>query len=185
MYQEKDYNSLLGLAGFSDNLLQTHFKLYQGYVKNTNTLLENFKTAEVGTPQYAEMKRRFGWEFDGMRLHELYFDNLIKDAAGVVGATSIKKAIERDFGSFARWQKDFEAVATLRGIGWAILYYDQDAKKLFNVWINEHDAGHLVGAKPLLVCDVFEHAFVLDYGMARADYLKSFFKAINWPVVAQ
>jgi len=88
------------------------------------------------------------------------------------------------FGSYDNWLKDFKATGTMRGIGWTILYRDNETNKLFNVWVNEHDLGHLVGASPLLVLDVFEHAYTLDYGLKRADYIEAFVNAIDWNIVA-
>ncbi|OGH79219.1 MAG: superoxide dismutase [Candidatus Magasanikbacteria bacterium RIFOXYC2_FULL_40_16] len=187
MYKETNFNHLLGAPGFSDNLLNTHFGLYQGYVKNTNMLADRLKelTEKAGPGEYAELKRRFGWEFNGMRLHELYFENLSPKSDSVASeqANLIEK-INKDFGSFENWRKDFIATGALRGIGWAILAYDKRDERLFNIWINEHDAGHLAGAVPLLVMDVFEHAFILDYGMKRADYIEAFMKATDWKTVA-
>lgn len=79
-YGIQDYSKLLGIKGFSDNLLNNHFTLYQGYVKNLNRLIETIATLSKGgksdTPEYAELQRRFGFEWNGMRLHEYYFDNL-------------------------------------------------------------------------------------------------------------
>ncbi len=180
-YEAQDFKRLLGMPGMSDALLTNHFALYEGYVKNVKALLELLKTKELGTPEYAELKRRFGWEWNGMRLHELYFGNMTKESVEANGG--ILKAIEASFGSFENWKKDFVGTGTMRGIGWVILVKDTESGNLFNVWINEHDGGHLVGATPLLVMDVFEHAFMLDYGLKRADYIETFFKAIDWEVV--
>jgi superoxide dismutase, Fe-Mn family len=169
----------LGMEGFSDTLLKNHFTLYQGYVTNTNKLIEILPT-KAGTPEYAELKRRFGWEFNGMRLHELYFGNLKKGGVAIDKSSAIAKKIIEDFGSLENWEKDFRAIGAMRGIGWVVLYYDLSGKKLFNCWVNEHDAGHLSGAVPLLVMDVFEHAYMTDYGLKRADYINAFFKSIDW-----
>lgn len=187
MYQPKDYSHLLGLAGFSDTLLNNHFTLYQGYVKNTNTLIEKLadlvKNDQAAIPEFAELKRRFGWEFNGMRLHEYYFGNMSKNGVALSADSALKEKIVSQFGSFEAWEKDFKATGALRGIGWVILAYDKEADRLFNVWINEHDVGHLSGAVPLLVMDVFEHAFMIDYGLKRADYISAFWNAIDWSVV--
>lgn len=180
MYQAKNYDHLLGTAGWSDALLQNHFTLYQGYVANTNKILEILSGKEPGSPEYAELKRRFGWEWNGMKLHELYFGNMKKGGGDKSEAMSIVKKIEEQFGSYENWEKDFKGVGAMRGIGWAILAHDKENDKLFNIWVNEHDMGHLAGATPLLVMDVFEHAFMLDYGLKRADYINAFFGAIDW-----
>ncbi|OGH60081.1 MAG: superoxide dismutase [Candidatus Magasanikbacteria bacterium RIFCSPHIGHO2_01_FULL_33_34] len=187
MYEALDFSHLLGTPGFSDNLLNTHFGLYQGYVKNTNSLSDRLKelAENAGPGEYAELKRRFGWEFNGMRLHELYFENMTKDAVELDENSNLGKKLTTEFGSIDQWRKDFVSTGALRGIGWAILAYDKRGDRLFNTWINEHDVGHLSGAKPLLVMDVFEHAFILDYGMKRADYIEAFMKAVNWAKVAE
>lgn len=187
MYQAQDYSRLLGMEGLSDQLLNNHFTLYQGYVKNTNTLLEKLdsmlKADQVTSPEYAELSRRFGWEFNGMRLHEYYFENISKTPAAHDASSPLMQKMVAEFGSHEMWEKDFRAVGAMRGIGWTVLYYDPQGDKLLNVWINEHDVGHLAGCVPLLVMDVFEHAFMIDYGLKRADYIAAFFKAIDWAVV--
>ena len=141
------------------------------------------KQGKPGTPEYAEMKRRFGWEFDGMRLHELYFGNMIKDGLAPDKGSKLYAKILEDFGSFENWEKLFKATGAMRGIGWTILYYDSIGNQLVNTWIGEHDGGHLATATPILIMDVFEHAFMTDYGLKRADYIEAFFKAIDWSVL--
>jgi Fe-Mn family superoxide dismutase len=187
MYQPKNFEHLLGLKGFSDQLLRNHFTLYQGYVNNTNRLLEALnsllKEGKTGTPEYAELKRRLGWEWNGMRLHEYYFGNMSKEGFELEKDSEFYRKIVEDFGSYENWEKDFKGAGAIRGIGWVILYYDPVAGRLFNVWINEHDVGHFSGAKLLLIMDVFEHAYMIDYGLKRADYIEAFFKAIDWKTV--
>ncbi len=188
MYQIQDFKHLLGLSGFSDALLTNHFTLYEGYVNNTNKLAEKLAgmiaADQTATPEYAELKRRFGWEWNGMRLHELYFGNMVQNQQHMEDGLLYRKIVEQ-FGSVEAWEKDFRAAGAMRGIGWVILYYDAQADRLFNEWINEHDGGHLSGATPLLVMDVFEHAFMLDYGIKRADYINAFFGAIDWKKVSE
>jgi len=185
-YTAKDYGKLIGMEGFSETLLKNHFTLYQGYVTNINKLLDLLSTllkeGKVGTPEYSELKRRLGFEFNGMRLHEYYFDNLggkgSLDKSGKLG-----RKMAQDFGSYEDWEKDFKGTGTIRGIGWAILYQDNVTGRLLNCWINEHETGHPAGCAPILVMDVFEHAFITDYGLKRADYIEAFFKNINWAIV--
>jgi len=185
-YSAKDYSKLLGMEGFSETLLKNHFTLYQGYVANTNKLVDTLgqmlKEGKMGNPEYAELKRRFGWEFNGMRLHEYYFENL-GGKGGLDKAGKLFKKISDSFGSYEEWEKDFRGVGVMRGIGWAVLYQDNLFGNLFNCWINEHDVGHLASCTPLLILDVFEHAFMIDYGLKRADYIGAFFKNINWKAV--
>ncbi len=185
-YSAKDYSNLIGMEGFSETLLKNHFTLYQGYVTNTNKLMDSLaamlKDGKVGTPEYSELKRRMGFEFNGMRLHEYYFGNLggkgALDKSGKLG-----RKLAEDFGSYEDWEKDFKGTGAMRGIGWTILYQDNITGKLFNQWINEHETGHPAGCIPLLVMDVFEHAFITDYGLKRADYIAAFFNNINWNAV--
>lgn len=182
-YTAKEYERLVGMEGFSETLLKNHFTLYRGYVTNTNKLLDTLGTmlaeGKTATPEYAELKRRFGWEWNGMRLHELYFENLGGKHALDPGSR-LAQALAAEFGSAEKWQADFRAAGAMRGIGWVILYQDTAAGRLFDQWVNEHDVGNLAGARPLLVMDVFEHAFMLDYGLNRADYIAAFFKNVDW-----
>jgi len=186
-YTAKEYSNLIGIEGFSEALLKNHFTLYQGYVTNTNKLIDllaaMLKEGKVGSPEYAELKRRMGFEFNGMRLHEYYFDNL--GGKGVLDKSGkLAKKLAEDFDSYEAWEEDFKGTGKMRGIGWAILYQDNVTGKLLNQWINEHETGHLAGCIPLLVMDVFEHAFITDYGLKRPDYIETFFKNIDWDVVA-
>ncbi len=183
-YEAKDFSKLLGMEGFSDTLLNNHFTLYQGYVTNTNKNLELAEKFLKEDNAYAcgEVKRRLGWEFNGMRLHELYFGNL-GGKGDLKKDGQLAKKMAEDFGSYEAWEKEFKAVAGMRGIGWAILYLDTVGGKLINFWINEHDVGHPAGCSPLLILDVFEHAFMTDYGLKKADYVAAFFKNINWDAV--
>jgi Fe-Mn family superoxide dismutase len=182
-YAAKDYGKLIGMEGFSETLLKNHFTLYQGYVANTNKLLDilgaMLAEGKTATPEYAELKRRFGWEWNGMRLHELYFGNLGGKGA-LDPASKLGKALAAEFGGVEKWEADFRAVGAMRGIGWTVLYQDKEGGRLFNQWINEHDAGHPSGAHPVLVLDVFEHAFMVDYGLKRADYIAAFMKNVDW-----
>ena len=187
-YQGRDYRRLLGATGLSDQLLKNHFSLYQGYVTNTNritdTLTAMLTEGKTATPEYAELKRRFGWEWNGMRLHEYYFDNMVKGGNPLDADSPLRKKLAEEFGSYENWEKDFKATGTMRGIGWAALYLDPVSKRVFNTWINEHDVGHLSGCDLLLIMDVFEHAFMIDYGLKRADYIEAFFKNIDWKVAS-
>ncbi len=184
-YTAKDFSNLIGMEGLSETLLKNHFTLYQGYVTNTNKLADllaaMLKEGKTGTPEYSELKRRMGFEFNGMRLHEYYFENLGGKAPLDKSGTLAKKLADV-FGSYEAWEQDFRATGAMRGIGWTVLYQDNVTGWLFNQWINEHEVGHFAGCKPILVMDVFEHAFITDYGLKRADYIEAFFKNINWGV---
>lgn len=189
IYEVRNFAHLLGTAGFSDRLLKNHFALYQGYVANTNKLTETLaqivREGKAGTPEYAELKRRFGWEFNGMRMHEYYFGNLVKGGKTLNQNSPFLKKLVADFGSYENWEKEFKTTGAIRGIGWVVLSLDPISNRIFNTWINEHDLGHLAGAVPLLVMDVFEHAYMVDYDLKRADYIEAFFKAIDWAAVVE
>jgi len=183
-YQPQDFSKLLGTDGFSDILLNNHFTLYQGYVTNVNKAAETLAKLSAGgqekSPEYAEVKRRFGWEWNGMRLHEYYFSNMTKEKVERATDSSLQEELKKQFDSVENWEKDFRATGAMRGIGWTILYKDPQSRRLFNVWVEEHAMGHLAGCAPLLVLDVFEHAYVFDYGLKRIDYIEAFMNAIDW-----
>ena len=188
-YFPQKFEKLLGMEGLSEQMLRNHFALYEGYVANINKavdLITGFLDCDkTATTEFAEVMRRFGWEFDGMRLHELYFDNMVKGGSLLDAESLLGKKLIQEFGSHESWEKHFRAVGAMRGIGWVVLYLDDVTGAMYNVWINEHDGGHMAGAKPLLVMDVFEHAYMLDYGIKKADYIEAFMKLIDWNVVSK
>ncbi len=189
-YEEQKFN-LVNLKGLSERQVTEHIKLYGGYVKNTNILTDKIAEYKIDSEKNAlalsELTRRFGFEWNGMRLHELYFDCL--DGAGqtegstpdaTVGA-GLKTMIEAQYGSFDNWLHEFKSVGLMRGIGWVILYYDPIVKRLQNVWITDHEVGHLASLPIILAMDVWEHAYLLDYlPSQRKDYIEAFFQNLNW-----
>ena len=177
-YKAQNFDHLFGLKGFSDRLLKAHFALYQGYVANTN------KLCEAPASESPEAKRRFGWEFNGMRLHDLYFGNMAKKGPQDKGK-NLSEKLSKDFGSQQDWEDGFKSIAKLRGVGWVLLSYDPAGDRLFNIWVNEHDGGNLAGCAPLLVLDVFEHAYLTYYGLKREEYVEAFFKAFDWGAVSK
>jgi Fe-Mn family superoxide dismutase len=187
-YRAQDVH-LSGLSGISDRTLEMHAGLYNGYVKNTNLLTEQLAElrhkgrAGAVNPAYAELTRRLGFEYGGMILHEYYFGNLAPKGRGEV-SKSLQHALEQNFGGFDSWKADFAAVGSLRGVGWAILYEDPANQQLSNQWITLHQQGVPSGFKPLLVMDVWEHAYLLDYMPAeRGRYIDAFFSNVDWTVV--
>jgi len=190
-YKVKQFN-LSGLKGISDKTLEMHFKLYEGYVKSVNEL--NEKIAEVlkdgrvdqdEFPAYSELTRRLGFEYNGMVLHEYYFGNLQKQGAGIPSSDSdFMRATEASFGSYDLWKTDFVGVGKMRGVGWAICYQDPTKGMISNHWITLHEIGNVAGFIPILVMDVWEHAFILDYApAARPKYIEAFFSNINWQAI--
>ncbi len=186
-YTPKKWN-LSGLQGISDQTLTVHFGLYEGYVKNTNLLneqiSEKIKAGPAGAdPGFAELTRRLGFEYNGMVLHEYYFDNMTASGNGSPAPGKLHDAISGSFGDFDTWKKDFAAVGGMRGVGWAIAYQDPKNGRISNHWITLHEDGNVAGFKPILVMDVWEHAFLLDYKPAeRSKYIESFFANVDWSV---
>ncbi len=180
MYEAKNYTHLLGTVGMSETMLTNHFTLYQGYVTNTNKLMDLMKEKVAGTPEFAELHRRFGWEFSGMRMHEFYFDGISKDGTRLGVKTT--ELLEKDFGGLDNFKKELTALGTMRGIGWVVWVQDTNGKTFLH-WIGEHEMGQLPGVKILLAMDVWEHAYITDYGIKRADYIAAYLGAINWDAV--
>lgn len=186
-YEAKNFDSLLGTKGLSDQLLKNHFTTYHSYVSDTNNVSNKLdtmlKAEKTDTHKYLELKRMFGLKWNGMRLHEYYFENLVKGGKPIDTNSALYQTIVDDFGSYENWEKDFRAVSAIRDDGWSILYYDSMYNRLFNVWIDENDVGHLSGTVPILVMDGFAHAYKLDYGNNKADYINAFIDATDWTVV--
>jgi len=189
-YTPKKFD-LSGLHGISDNTLQVHFGLYEGYVKNTNLLNEQIAeqisggNAAGANPHFSELTRRLGFEYNGMVLHEYYFGNMTKNAGGQP-ASAVQDTLGGMYGDFEAWKKDFIAVGGMRGVGWAIAYFDPHAQRVSNHWITLHEDGNVAGFEPLLVMDAWEHAFLLDYKPAeRSKYIEAFFANVDWNVVQQ
>ena len=189
-YKARQFN-LSGLNGISDQTLEMHFKLYEGYVKETNNLterigkfLEDGKVDQEEMPAYSELTRRLGFEYNGMVLHEYYFENMRQGGTGDPDRNSLfAKAAEASFGSYEIWKADFVGIGKMRGVGWAICYENPSNGRISNHWITLHETGNVSGFRPVLVMDVWEHAFLLDYKPAeRPKYIEAFFSNINWDV---
>lgn len=178
MYKARDFSCLLGMPGFSERSLKLHFELYQGYVKNVNLLLRKLRETAPEDICFSELKRRFGWEFSGMRLHEYYFENLGKERSSP--GPALLEWLAYSFGSYEAWERDFKAMGKMRGIGWAALFRDLRNGRLLNAWIEQHHQGYLAGCQPLLLMDVWEHAYLCEYGLDRAAYIEAFFQNICW-----
>jgi Fe-Mn family superoxide dismutase len=190
-YRAKQFD-LSGLAGISDRTLEMHFKLYEGYVEQTNLLNERIagflrdgKIDHEEMPAYSELTRRLGFEYNGMVLHEYYFGNLKKGGGGdPEHSAGFRNAADASFGSYKTWKADFVGVGKMRGVGWAICYQDPANGRLSNHWITLHEVGNVSGFTPLLVLDVWEHAFLLDYKPAeRPKYIEAFFANVDWQAV--
>jgi superoxide dismutase, Fe-Mn family len=188
VYRAKSFD-LSGLKGISDKTLEMHFKLYEGYVQGTNQLSEKIdacladgKVDHEEMPAYSELTRRLGFEYNGMVLHEYYFGNLRNQGeAEPARGSAFRAAAEESFGSYDLWKTDFTSVGKMRGVGWAICFEDPENGRLSNHWVTLHETGHVAGFHPILVMDVWEHAFLLDYKPSeRAKYIEAFFANVDW-----
>jgi Fe-Mn family superoxide dismutase len=186
-YEPKQFPRLRGLSGISDALLQDHFKLYEGYVKNTNELNAQLNAmlkegkAKATNPAFAELTRHLGFETCGMILHELYFANLAPEPDALNKVGPLAQAFKQSHGSVEGWLEDFKAIAAMRGVGWAIAYQNPETKRVSNHWIELHNDGHPPGYKPIVVMDCWEHAFVPDYkATERAKYIDAYFRNLDY-----
>ncbi|NGX34408.1 MAG: Superoxide dismutase [Fe] [Candidatus Anoxychlamydiales bacterium] len=184
LYMAKNYSYLLTIDDFDKSLMKMHITLYEGYVNNVNLRIDQLDKIDSSSRLSKALKKTFAFEFDGMKLHELYFDNLKQDIK-INRKSKFYKKIEEQFESFDTWINDFKNTGMIRGIGWVILYFDVNEKRFFNAWIDEHQINHLIECVPILVMDVFEHAYLTQFGLNRKKYIDIFFKNINWYEVSK
>jgi superoxide dismutase, Fe-Mn family len=187
MYQTQTFN-ISELKGISKHEIEEHLKLYAGYVKFANTILEKIQEYKQDNEKNAyalvELQRRFSFEFNGMRNHEYYFKSLEGGGQKLSAESELGKAIKSEFGGFDSWLTTFIAISLTRGIGWAMMYYDPNTKKLTHAWVDEHHVGHLGGLSIVLALDMWEHAFLFDYSPAdKKKYITAFFENLNWSVI--
>lgn len=176
-----------GLSGISDDQINDHWGLYKGYVAQTNGLLKELaamrEAGQGGSLAYADRRRRFGFEYNGMVLHEFYFGNL-SHGQSLNGSGALAAALAANFGSVDAWKADFANTGKTRGIGWAVLAYDPATGGLTNHFIQLHEDGNIAGFQPILVLDVFEHAYMVDHRAGgRAAYIEAFLGNVSWDVV--
>jgi Fe-Mn family superoxide dismutase len=192
-YRPKQFK-LSGLTGISDRTLEMHFKLYEGYVQETNRLtariaefVRDGHVDQEEMPAYSELTRRLGFEYNGMVLHEYYFGNLKRGGApDPERGSAFLKLAEAQFGRYETWKADFVGIGKMRGVGWAICCHDPATGHLSNHWVTLHEIGNVAGFSPVLVMDVWEHAFLLDYKPTeRSMYIEAFFSNVNWNAVEE
>jgi superoxide dismutase, Fe-Mn family len=189
-YAEQRFDHLKGLDGISDDQIGEHLALYAGYVRQVNILnvelsaLRERGRASGRDSEFAEQTRRLGFEYNGMILHEYYFSNLTSGAPSKPEPTSrLARALAESFGSVEAWRTDFQAIGGIRGVGWVLLCEDPMTRRLTNHWVSLHQDGVPAGFKPLLVMDVWEHAFMRDYrATERGRYLDAFLRNVDWPI---
>jgi superoxide dismutase, Fe-Mn family len=177
------------LDGISQKSIEEHIGLYQGYVKNFNAisalLPEYAKDSEKHAHALSELIRRRSFEFGGMRLHELYFEQL-EGGASALSDSALKAALEKDYGNADHLIPYLRAIALMRGPGWAILYWDPVGKCFLAGFSGEQHQGHFATLPVVLALDVWEHAFLLDYGaQGKGKYVDAFFKNLNWGLLEQ
>lgn len=181
-YQKRDFSHVLKIDDLQQDMVKNHLNLYQGYVENFNKASELLEELDSASYEYAEVKRRLGFEFNGVMLHELYFEAMTPDAVELSEDSKLYKKITDDFGSYDSWKKDFMATGRMRGVGWVVLYYDQHRDRLYNTWIEQHHGGHFAYCPPILVMDVWEHAWMVG-GLSRDEYMDIYFAALDWSVI--
>ncbi len=184
-FTPKDYSQLKGLIGITDEQIQAHLDLYRGYVRRCNSMLKTLQELDPTSQAWQEERRRLGWEFNGMRLHEVYFDQIVKGPGSNDSKQKIASALSPVFKSFDDWVKELKSAAVIPGIGWVASYLDKVSGQVINVWVNEHDQGHLAGLQLIFILDVFEHAYgkYLPF-TERKKYVDDYFENVNWDVVA-
>lgn len=187
-FTPKTFN-LPALKGISTKNIEEHLKLYTGYVKNANLVLEKIselkKDAENNAYLLGEVNRRFGFEYNGIRNHEVYFTSL-EGSATQISEGTLKKLITENWGSFETWLAEFKAIALTRGIGWAMLYYDRKENRLLNAWVDEQHLGQLQDCTLVLALDMWEHSYVADYQPSgKKAYIENFFANLNWAKVEE
>jgi superoxide dismutase, Fe-Mn family len=191
-FEEKKFD-IPALKGISAKNIEEHLKLYAGYVKHANLIISKI-------PEYTEyarenpdngyaltqLQRRFSFEFDGMRNHEVYFSSLEGGSQPIVSDNNLSKALTEEWTSHDSWLNEFKALALTRGIGWAILYWDPISKRLLNAWVDEQHMGQLTGCTPILALDMWEHSYVADYQPSgKKQYIEDFFANLNWNKVEE
>lgn len=182
MFEAKQFESINGIDGMSERLMGEHYKLYEGYIKKANEITEKLKTVDLSTANATQSNLRalkLGYSFavNAIKSHELYFENI--SGKGEQPTGWLGQQIEKHFGSYANWLADMKATG-IAARGWVWFAYDWQTGSLFNYLGDAHDAFPIWHATPIVALDVYEHAYMIDYGVARADYIDTFFKNLNW-----
>jgi Fe-Mn family superoxide dismutase len=181
--------SIPELKGLSAKQIEVHLALYAGYVKHTNLILDTIKElraadAEKNAFIINELRRRLGFEFDGMRMHEYYFEQLEEGAKGAGETSALKDLAEERYGSWDAFITHVKEVAGTRGIGWVIVYFDPAQRAMHTAWVSDHELGQFAGLPIVLAIDMWEHAFMVDYVPAdKKNYVDALLENVNWNVV--
>lgn len=186
-YTAQTFN-LPELQGLSEKQIKVHLGLYEGYVKHVNVLREQIADlTALDKDKYAfaimETRRRLGFEFNGMRMHEYFFEQLEGGGAPLSPESALGKAVSEKHGSVDAFIAHFTAVGMSRGIGWSVLYADPKGGTLHTAWVADHELGQLGGLPIILAMDMWEHAFMVDYVPAeKKNYIEAFLKNVNFNV---
>jgi len=189
-YQEQKFN-LPDLKGISAKQLDVHLKLYAGYVKNINLLRSTVAAYqqtddEGGKFAISEMRRRLAFEFDGMRMHEYYFEQWENGVSVLDEKGSLASALSNKYGSLKEFEDHFKTVAMMRGIGWTTLAWDAKGKTPHTYFVGDHEVGHLAGLPIILTLDMWEHAYMVDYTPAeKKSYIEAFWNNLNWKLIEE
>lgn len=184
MFTEQKFN-IGKLEGISEKTIEEHLKLYAGYVKNANGIIEKMAILDTEKDAYivGEMFRRFSFEYNGMRNHEVYFSTLEGGASALDPESALGKTLLGLFGTYEKFVQEFTGLALTRGIGWAVLWYDRKEDKLLVSWVDEQHLGQLNGCDMILALDMWEHSYVADYQPSgKKQYVADFFKNVNWSI---
>lgn len=187
-YEAKTFD-IPALDGISQKQIDVHLGLYQGYVKHINLLREQIADLTKADPQkYAfaieSTRRRMGFEFNGMRMHEFYFPQWEGGFTAEPRGSALDTALSEKYGSWGDFMAHFKAVGMSRGSGWCSLVWDAKAKQPHIVWTVDHELGTLADVQVLLAMDMWEHAYMVDYMPAeKVHHIEAFFKNLNWSVV--
>ncbi len=176
--------SIPDVAGLSPESITEHLGLYKGYVTNTNKVLEAMSnTSDIDSYAVAEMQRRLSFEFNGMKNHEYYFEQL-EGGPNSSEDCPFKAQTEKQYGSWDNWAADIKRIAKTRGVGWAVTYFDPTSGELINSWVDEQHLGHLNSLQFIFGIDMWEHSFVADYQPSgKGRYIDDYVSAVNWDVV--
>jgi len=177
------------IKGLSKAQLALHLDLYEGYVKHVNHLFVQLQSLAKHGDEYtyaiAELRRRLAFEWNGMRLHELYFDALVGGRTNLPATSKLYKALAKQYGSFSRWLEIYQKVSA-RGPGWALLNYDPKAEHFFHTWVADHEVGQLATLPCIIALDHWEHAFMVDYKpVEKGEYVDAYLNALNWEIIAE
>ena len=177
------------LKGLSKEQITLHLSLYEGYVKHTNLIMEKIavlkETDAVGNSYLInELRRRFGFEFDGMRMHEYYFEQFEGGGSAPDGDAALQDAAKEKYKDWEGFIAHIKEVAGTRGIGWVVVSYDSKGRTLHTAWVDDHQLGQLAGLSVILALDLWEHAYMVDYAPKDKNlYVDAFFENLNWGVI--